>query len=710
MIIAWGSQPSAPTARRSRIRARTLLLLALSVLLDQGWAQDPVGRWQEVTGATRGEPRGMAVGDFDDDGLSDVAATFVGPAIIIRVQGVSAGEWRNKQTLVAPAAGSRDIPVAWERPGPDALIVLSSNGDGFVYEGWPLQQTQRLSVTSGASAAAIADVDADGDEELIVAGSAGVHVYDAVSGTLHWQQAGASVDLQVLQLDSDAALEIVLAGQASRILDGATQAQDWVYPDGFGAYLAGGRFALDGSVGFVGARDWSTATVFRASPWSPLWDYSLQDLDAVDSCDVERDGHDEIVIGGGQSHDVRIVDPQTRVDQLRIQHDDSGTTDVSARDFFGTGGCQVVFGAANPYSGKVLRVFDAASGSELHSTLTFPDSLGAVKIGDLDGDGVDELITAGRNRDLRKLRISDAASGMLLWELTTVPPYFLDPLHMDVKRILIGQADDDAAREIVLFGTDNIDARVVVVDSASRTVERHIGFQGLGPLRTRHAKDALLIDYDGDGRDDLVAATNASTTGSNGARLHVFGLDDGASLWESPSMGSGFGSIVAVLAVQSDADAAVELVAVLATALHTFDASTQLLEWSTALAGEIISAAYDPATRQMALARYGRLSLHSAANGAPLLDSFATRGETTALVALPGPRWLAYDEDHLAIYDPRDGDRLGVSEWLGPAQGGAQLDALPMGDGARIASASALGHQVHDVGQTPNIFADGFEP
>lgn len=687
-----------------------MLAFGMSCAAGAANAQDPERRWQEVTGATKGEMRGMAAGDFDDDGLPDVAIAFAGPAVIVRIEGVASGQWTTKQVLIAPGGSSREISVSWQRSGPDGLVILSGNGMAIAYDGWPLEEVRRSSIALGATAGSIADIDADGDDELVVVGTSGVYVYDAASFEVKWSVPGPSVDLQLLQLDSDAALEIVIAGPSSRVVDGATQAQDWIYPDGFGDYLVGGRFALDGTMGFAGARDWTSATVFRASPWSALWNYARSDMDAIDSCDVEGDGHDEIVIGDGQGGSLHVIDPATRVDQRTIAHGDSGSADVSARDFFGTGGCQLVFAAHVPLSGKLFHVYDASSGSELHSTPSVPLSLGAVAIGDLDGDGSQELVTAANNDDDYALRVADAASGALVWELVVSPPGSADPFQMDVQRLLIAQADDDAAREIVLVGPSGSDSRIVVIDSQTRAVQLRVGDEPSGAFDSRTAKDALLLDFDGDGKDDVVVATQASTTGASGARLHVLALVDGETLWETIAIGTGFAGIVGVLAVQSDSDPAPELVAVTPTGLRAFDASTLLLDWTASFAGGILAAAYDPVSAQIALARQGAVSLHASSSGAALIRTFSTIGQPTALAPIPGPRWVAYDQAHLAVYDSRDGELLGISEWLGPALQGAQLGAVVAGDTTRIASTSRLGHQVHDIGPMLKLFADGFEP
>jgi hypothetical protein len=674
-------------------------------------AQDPSERWREVTGGTRGEPRGMAAADFDDDGRPDVAMALAGPALIVRIEGTTGPGWLTKQTIVSPSENyDVELPVGWAKPGPDGLVMLLESGAAVEYAGWPLAEARRFDIASGATAGVIGDIDADGADELVVATFGGVFAYDLASGEEEWSQPGTSDDVQIAQLDADAALEVIVAGAIGRVLDGATQAEDWSYPDGFGAYLATGRFFQDGSTGFVGVKDWDTATVFRATPWSPMWDYPEFDLDAVDACDVDGDGRDELVIGDGQWGAVHVVDTDTHADQQTIDHDDHGTSDVSARDFEGNGGCQIVFASRSAYSGRLFHVFDAATGAVRHAGTVIEGGVAASVIADLDGNGQPELVTATRGDEPARLRVADAVTGALIWELAPASFNANDPFYMDVERVLVAQADADPELEIVMIGTAPAAGRVTIVDSATRTVQRQIGTYAAGPMRNRTAVDAALLDYDLDGRDDVVVATQASNTGSSGSRLQVFGLDDGALLWESIAMGSGFSGIVAVLVLQSDADPAPELVAVLPNGLRAFDAATQLLEWTATLPDGIVSAAYDPMAGQFALGRDGTLTVHDAATR-DIVRTIPTTGIPAAVAALPGSqRWIAYDESALAVFGTADGERLGSSEWLGPALAGAQMVAVPAGTDWLISSASQIGHFVHGVGPAPDIFADGFEP
>jgi hypothetical protein len=692
-------------------RARAAIAMLLAWPIGSAIAQAPEFRWRDINGGPQVELRGMAAGDFDDDGRLEAAIALTGPALVVRIEGFSDTAWRTEQVLIAPSnASSREIPVGWSKPGADGLIVLMSSGEAIVYGGIPLAESARFSTVVGAFAGQIDDVDADGLDELVVAASNGVGVYDLASGQLEWSRGDGASDVQIAQLDADAALEIVLGGPIGRVLDGATQALEWEYPDGFGEYLATGRILSDGGLGVVGAQDWSFATVFQSAPWSPLWNYKRSDIDAVDTCDVDNDGRDEIVLAAGQWGDIHVIDPTTQVDQITIEQPGHGSSDVVARDFNGSGGCQFYFASRGTNAGNRFLVYNAVDGAQLHASRYAYHSFSAADVGDLDGDGQLELIIASQGPKPAIVRVLNADSGDLLWELAPTSINSSHPLYLDVARVLLTQADSDPALEIVLVGTSTTAGRVTVIDSATREVQLQIGSSTSQPMASREAVDATVLDYDDDGSPDILVGTHPLSTGASGARLHVFGLDDGSTHFQSVAIGNGFATIVGVMALDTDADPALELVAVLSNGLRAFDAQSGLLDWTMTLPEGITAAAHHEFAGQFAIARDGSVTTYDASTLA-VAGTMIAEGDVDAIAPVDNShRWVILDAGRLAVYDAFDGDRIGESDWLGPSMPGSQMVARYHADAWRISNSTPLGQFLHDLGAPVRLFADGFEP
>ncbi len=168
-------------------------------------------------------------------------------------------------------------------------------------------------------------------------------------------------DVLLEQLDADPALEIVLAGVPGYVLDGATQAIDWTYKDGFGAYLAGGHFSDGGGAQFVAARDWDLFTVFQSAPYSPIWDASVFDIDAIAAADLDGDGFDEIIEGDGQWGGVNIYDSRTQQVRLSIPHSAWGMEALAVADFGISGRPSIAFSPIEERTSAMTSCFASST-------------------------------------------------------------------------------------------------------------------------------------------------------------------------------------------------------------------------------------------------------------------------------------------------------------------------------------------------------------
>src|SRR5690606_7415364 len=127
----------------------------------------------------------------------------------------------------------------------------------------------------------------------------GLRAHDLATGALAWQLAQVEAnEILLAQMDGDPALEIIVSAvkQGGLVLDGATQAVDWSYKDGFGYHVVSGQFQPGGGAQFVGAGD-NRFTLFQSAPWSPLWDEVGFLAYALGAADIEGDGIDELLIG-----------------------------------------------------------------------------------------------------------------------------------------------------------------------------------------------------------------------------------------------------------------------------------------------------------------------------------------------------------------------------------------------------------------------------
>ncbi len=176
---------------------------------------------------------------------------------------------------------------------------------------------------------AVGDLDHDGIAELVAVIGNQTQVLNLSDGQFQGPCRQLAKTL-LANLDADSALEIALAGTPGLIYDGVTRQLDWSYPDGFGSYLAAGRIGSGGTVGSAGALDWGYFTTFQGTPWSPVWDFSVFDIDAVAVANLDGTGSDEFVQGDGHWGSINIIDAQTRTRRLAIPNPGHGVAAVSA--------------------------------------------------------------------------------------------------------------------------------------------------------------------------------------------------------------------------------------------------------------------------------------------------------------------------------------------------------------------------------------------
>ena len=259
-----------------------ILSSALLVLSVSAAAQD----WRHVPGFDTVRQGGMAIGDFDGDGSNEVAFTAttssldysgIGAYALAVVQEES-GEFRRRGLLLSPSRWTSQ-PISVPSDGGDRVFSQRPLPDGRGFEfveltGVPLRPTRTIPSSLEVALAGVADVDSDGALELV--GLAGypwgprqIAIIDATTGATEWIDSVPAQGLGIAQLDTDPALELIVRREQGVVIDGATRAQEWNYPPGFGGLTVVGRFSDATSIQFAsfdaGALT-SRLTIFRGGP------------------------------------------------------------------------------------------------------------------------------------------------------------------------------------------------------------------------------------------------------------------------------------------------------------------------------------------------------------------------------------------------------------------------------------------------------------
>jgi hypothetical protein len=249
-------------------------------------------------------------------------------------------------------------------------------------------------------------------------------------------------------------------------------------------------------------------------------------------CDVDGDGVDELLVGFGPASkgQVRLLfldqGQVTEIVSLTINWYGVGTGETfpACGDLDGDGRDELVFGLGKRSNGWFNVLDDATKGfapvTQPLAPFGWYRSNAAVynyfngtthpAVGDIDGDGLDELILGhGTDGDGVLAVFDDIAHGLARFPGTPGGSGWIDWVDGDYAAgegagwPALGDVDGDGRDEIVIGMGESGGGNVVVLDDAEH------GFAALqSPISTGvgRAVYPALADLDGDGRDELALA------------------------------------------------------------------------------------------------------------------------------------------------------------------------------------------------------------
>lgn len=720
---------SAPMARASRnplpsCRHLPLFLFALSFVWAQAYAEShfveqsyraenagAFGRsgWvrADLTGDGVPELIADATVDSQDNGtyLALIAFDASGPDGIRRANSIVDFESGNQTYLPGHV-------LAWHASTGDRIVAVSRIGTVTIHAGFPLREERRFDCITPVTSAAIGDVDGDGTDELVTGFGGGLNIYSLASG--QWLRS-YSIDgvssIALAQLDADHALEVILGGVwPGRVLDGATFATDWQYVDGFGTSIATGRLGGQGMSRWAGST-LGRFSVFQADPWSPLWS-AVGDFTHIAA--IEDPGGRNLLSAVDSRNVVHLYDSTTRQLLFRIPEQIPGlvVNATAGFDIDGDGASEIAIAAgriSNSAETGLVTIADADDGTNRWRWLPARGPYTTVAWGDVDGDGRDELVAAARLVSSvagGTLEIFDADSDRSEWR-SPLASYTADFLQLSVSRMQLRRKPVAAGQDIVLAGQTGSEdsSRLIVLDGVTRVISLD-RFGGVGESFV----DLALMARADDGSDDFGLAVQRSA--SYASVLQRRSGTDGALLWESQSM---HGYIHQVLYVPPAHASSGELIAVMADALHAYDAATGTPRWSLPTSSNL-GAAYVPTGASSAefvvYSVYGQIAFHDASTRA-LLRQFTLPERIEVITALEGDvrRMIAATGGRLILLDGIAGQTLAQSTAITgfPLRGGHIASRLLSEDVWQLASGTGAALYRHRLALTDAVFGNGFD-
>lgn len=507
---------------------------------------------------------GLEVRDLDADGVPEIVVTAgVDPFsaasywYILRWSGSQYEQtWASSQYPNAVAA----IDIAQADADSPLEVLVASGQVVQVYDGSSKQlQGAFSSSTSDPKDIAAGDIDADGRIELVVIDASDLFVFDLESGALEAIRFGFGGKAVALgQADLDPALEIAVAAGdlPGSVLDGATLLVQWGRSAGLGSLV---RFAdTDGDPTEELVAGWLVnegIRVFDFPSGNEIYHLPISVLSDFRISNVDTDPSMEILFGGGDLSALHVVSAVTGVEEWSLRGATRGVDSLAIGDVDVDGVDEILWGAGRSSTGKdVLFVADSRAHAIEWESRDLRGPFRALTAFDREGDGVPALLAGsflsdGGSREGVVSRF-DLLREQVLPFANPVPQFY----GRGLWRIRSENLDLDPQDELCISTATAQTEGVTCLDGLSQEVAWRVSWPWGSAVSS-----LAIVDVDGDQQLEVVAGAR-SLPGGQGLFVYCYRAESGWLEWRTPDLSGYLGELSLLRVGNIDNDPTPEVV------------------------------------------------------------------------------------------------------------------------------------------------------
>jgi len=443
----------------------------------------------------------------------------------------------------------------------NGTIIAQGNGDVEIIDHSLGLGVQLIKTgITGINDIAVGDIDNDGAVEISFLSSVGITIYDA--NTYSYEQTlpqggnsfvlGQFTDLINIEIAINTGLVIELVDTTATTL--------WNYQVlGFSNfYLAAADIDNDGLDEIAAADRWNGIRTFNADVKGILWEHTAShDINALQLYDTDGDSIPELVYGDGQWGSVHGLDGLTGILKWTAANPEHGVTDVLVADFDNDASLDLLWGSGFSSTGPdFLFINDIAQNLREWSSGDSDGPYYAVSYGDVDNDGVDEIVYASFRGGTGDgiVTAMEVDTREIIWQTSSNT---FGGTWTGIHDIAVADLDGNGTHEVIVATDRLYDGRVHILDGLNGTITKSVVLESGSPIYS-----LKILDIDGDSTLEIIAGGGVEHTGSKGTFVYV--IDGPTAVWEStfPSLGNQWANVWGLEAVDIDNDSTIEFIAI----------------------------------------------------------------------------------------------------------------------------------------------------